>query len=54
LPSSAEFGSDPTRTVRARVKKKKKKKTKKKKTKKKRSAQIPLSASLSNQHGTTI
>jgi len=44
LPSSAEFGSDPTRTVRAKVKKKKKK----------RSNQIPLSASLSKQHGTTI
>jgi hypothetical protein len=52
LPSSAEFGSDPTRTVRAKVKKKKQKKKKKKK--KKRSTQIPLSASLSNQHGTTI
>jgi hypothetical protein len=48
LPSSAEFGSDPTRTVRAKVKKKKKKK------KKKRSNQIPLSAYLSKQHGTTI
>jgi hypothetical protein len=47
LPSSAEFGSDPTRTVRAKVKKKKKKK-------KKRSTQIPLSAYLSKQHGTTI
>jgi hypothetical protein len=47
LPSSAEFGSDPTRTVRAKVKKKKKKK-------KKRSTQSPLSAYLSKQHGTTI
>jgi hypothetical protein len=43
LPSSAEFGSDPTRTVRAKVKKEKK-----------RSDQIPLSASLSKQHETTI